>query len=161
MALYLGKERMAVTLPVEIPADPGYKVATGIAHSDEDGTVWFPELDFAPKLIALWKVREIDLRDKAEEEGEEWYEDNEILYAHDGFMVFAVYQDGHWISQIIQSDSGELKISNTSYGDFSWAPYGECAIGQQEDNCYYYRLFSSQGYVDSVILEDFNYLIYG
>ena len=61
MAVYLGSQKVGVTIG-PIKADSGVKCMRGTATSDENGIVTFPAVEFTPSMLAIWNVKQIDLR---------------------------------------------------------------------------------------------------
>lgn len=147
MALYLGSNKVGVT----IPRTPNQ--LTGTVTSDSNGIVTFPELSFTPKIIALWNITKEDLKISAEEDGEEW-DDTYARYVYVGSMLFAFYQDGLWISQGFMDNSGSVNISNASVSG------GSCV--SVNENIYSYRLGRYSSLLgDNIANTTFNYAIYG
>lgn len=159
MALYLGREKIAVSIPTETQ-----KFVEGIAYTSDGGVVTFPKLSFEPKMIAVWNTELVDLKEKAEEDGEEWDETIGARYLLDGFMVSAIRQEGYWISQSLTGGSGEMYLSNNSYNldgdeETNNPPYGDNTITIDEDGCYQFRLGRGyQAYLDEI---EVHYMIYG
>ena len=160
MALYLTREKLATA------QSGGTKVATGTVISDNEGRVTFPKLDFTPKFIAVWNIKEIDEREDAEEDGEEWPDDYEILYRYEGIMLFAFYDGKQWMSQIARSSSSTAYISNSSYGVPNGynPPYGAIAVSVNDKGQYQYQLYNGNLFYQpdqDFVNTEFNYAIYG
>ena len=158
MALYLGSEKLGVTIPVPVggsDGSSGVHCATGVVTVDDDDIIRFPELDFDPTLIAVWNVTERDLKEEAEDEGEEWNEDY-VQYVQEGLMAFAIYDSNieEWIVQVLKGGSGQAYIANES---FQMA--GDNIPVYMEANGYCYNLdpFGDEGIAGM----EFNYAIYG
>lgn len=161
MALYLGREKIAVSIPTETQ-----KFVGGTIDSNEYGEVYFPQLHFEPKLIALWNVEQLDLKEDAENGGEEWDESNEVLYGSTGFMLFAIYKDGRWYSQSLGTDSGTIYITNDSIetdgDDIPDNPPFTCtSVENLGDGYYAYYMNRNVGYLDATSFVTMNYAIYG
>lgn len=151
MALYLGSEKLGVTIPCSV----GAPFATGTVTSDSDGVIRFPELSFTPKIIAVWNAQQRDLKEETESKGEEWA-DGWVRYIQEGTMLFAVYHNGVWIAQMLKTGSGCTYIANESFdtqnGFFDFPIY-------TEENCYCYSLDpKGEDHVENM---EFNYAIYG
>ena len=163
MALYLGSEKLGVTIPVYTEGTSNIKCATGTITSQADGTILFPELNFTPKMIAVWNVEQVDL---AEEEGllGEW-DESSIRYIQRGIMLFAIFEQDMWFSQVAfyNSDSIAMAISGDQAdldGDYEAdnLPYGAQAISII-DNRYCYHLHKRAAEIAADM--EFNYAIYG
>ena len=153
MGLYLGGEKFAgvITRIVNSSTDSTNSLS-GFTQSDENGIITFPELNFTPKLIAVWNINRRDLKAEAEA-GEDW-DESLVRFVYEGFMVFAIKSQGVWISQGLTQNSGEVYISNASYS------FGSCVSVQ--DNIYSYRLGRDNETSSSFFANaDFNYIIYG
>lgn len=103
MALYLGTEKINLSSLVEKHIN--YK--TGTVMSNDNGQIQFPALDFEPKLIAIWNVSTIDQWEDADPA-------ECVRYLTTGIMLFAIKQNGIWISQGAQNNSGGVYITNAS-----------------------------------------------
>ena len=153
MALYLGSEKLGVTIPVSVggsDSSSGVPCATGTVVVDDGGTLTFPELDFTPNLIAVWNITTRDLKAEAEENGEDW-DDSYVRYVQEGLMLFAIYNNDVWVSQITKMGSNEAYISNESFNIGS-------AISVSNNQYHYYIDDSGS---DEFIGAEFNYAIYG
>lgn len=153
MALYLGSEKLAITthkiFERGIVSD---NYASGTVISNSDGVITFPELDFTPIFIAVWNLKLIDLKAEAEENGGDW-EDDFVRYIHKGIMLFAVYQDGIWVTQSLHTQSGSMYISNESHS------YGSSIT--QNGNVYVYDLNNRNDQTHTGVNEEFTYVILG
>lgn len=150
MALYLGSEKLE--LAIAEYSNSSSLCLTGTAISDSNGVVTFPQLDFTPKLIAVWNITKRDLKAEAEANGEDW-DDSYTQYIYNGSMVFAVYQDGVWVSQGLTGMSGEVFISNATFDSGSGISVN--------NNTYSYRIMRNTQDGEVVANELFNYAIYG
>lgn len=148
MALYLGSNRVGIAVP------GGTKCATGTIVSDSHGVITFPELEFTPKMITVWNVRQIDNKASAEEDGEEW-DESYVRYTYDGVMLTAIKQDDMWFSQGISNESSGAFISNSS-----WNTGGNGTISIS-DNIYSYTLDRYGDNNNYLANKEFNYAIYG
>lgn len=162
MALYLGSEKLGVTIPVSVGGSSGVPCATGTIVSDENGVITFPELDFTPKIIAVWNVEQVDLMEL--QGGTEW-DESSVRYIQRGIMLLSVFDKNMWFSQVMYSNSDSMvaSISGESAdldGDYEAdnLPLGALAISVV-DNRYRYHLHRRT--VDEVANTEFNYAIYG
>lgn len=152
MSLYLGSDKLSLAISSFSNADEsasGY--VTGVAISDSDGVITFPELSFTPTMIAVWNVRQLDLKEQAEANGEDW-EDGYVRYVHEGTMLFAIYQDNTWVSQGLTGMSGQVFISNHT------RDFGSCV--SVDNGIYSYRLSRYPGDSDGAN-ELYHYIICG
>lgn len=161
MALYLGREKIAVSIPTETQ-----KFVGGTIDSNEYGEVYFPQLHFEPKLIALWNVEPLDLKEDAEQDGEGWDESYEVLSGSSGFMLFAIYKDGRWYSQSLGTDSGAIYITNESFdadgdGFPDNPPFTNTSVENLGDGYYVYYMNRNKAYLDATSIVTMNYAIYG
>lgn len=160
MALYLGREKMAISVPAE-----AQKFAGGQIDSNEFGEIYFPQLHFQPKLIALWNVEEVDFKEEVENKGNTWDESDEVIYGSRGFMLFAIYKDGRWYSQALGTESGTIYIANDSFdidGDHipDNPPYSSSAVEDLGDGNYVYYM-NRNGPLEATDTVTMNYAIYG
>ena len=144
MSLYLGSEELSL-------AFRNYSnILKGTVESDENGVVTFGSLPFTPSLIAIWNIKQIDLKEGLGED-EEWDEEW-IRYTYEGIALFAFYHEGIWFSQCYQGASGETYLSQASI------TYGSCV--EINNGIYSYRI-QRQPPADVGTNETFNYLICG
>lgn len=113
MALYLGNQRVAPMHKVSIPTPVSAATVTGQADIDENGILTFPKLDFTPKMITIWNIEAIDLKQEALENDTEW-EDGWVRWVYNGVILTAINIEGIWISQGLMYGSGEVTISNAT-----------------------------------------------
>ena len=151
MALYLGTQKVSLMSYANLSSGHSNYI-TGTAMSNDDGVVTFSELPFIPKIIAIWNIVEKDLKAEAEQEGQEW-EEGYVQYIYEGIMLFAIYQDGTWVSQGMGHGSGEAYISNASVS------YGSCVTS--DGNTYYYRISRDENDGHKYGNTTFNYTICG
>lgn len=128
MSLYLGDQKLALSI-----SHTYTNYITGTAMSDNDGVITFPKVDFTPIMIAIWNVVERDLKQEYIDsgQGEKW-DESWVRYVQTGIMLFAIYCDGHWVSQGLTERSAGTYISNDSFS------YGSCI--SVNDDIYSYRL---------------------
>ena len=165
MALYLGSERVGVTLVKRGTGGSGVKYASGKVTSDENGVVTFPKLNFEPNMIVVWNVNMRDLGENYEEENGEPFPEDWVRYVYEGTMLFAIKQNSVWISQGMGGNSGETHIANASYngGTGEFRPQDTSSSGISiNDGIYSYQLCRYTGEADDRIIDtEFNYAIYG
>lgn len=165
MAVYLGSERVGVTLLKKNTSASGVKYAGGKVTSDENGVVTFPQLDFKPNMIVVWNVSVRDLSKNYEQENGEPFPTDYVRYVYEGTMLFAINQNGVWISQGMGGNSGETHITNASYngGTGEFRPQDTSSSGISiNDGIYSYQLSRYGDQVDNRIIDtEFNYAIYG
>lgn len=159
MAVYFNGSRVAPLIPPIDPSQP--RVVTGTITSNEEGVLTFPEFDFTPKMFTVWNVKDRDLKEEHEWEGnEEEWDESWVRYTQEGILLTAVYTDGKWVSQSVLNDSGEYGLSNASYN----------ATGLiLEDGAYQYYLlrdFSCNEWIEEdgffdVTNTEFNFIVYG
>lgn len=163
MAVYLGSERVGVA--VYKKSNEKAKIKSGKVTSDENGVVTFPKLNFTPNMIVVWNVRVRDLSGDYEENYGEPLPEDYVRYIHEGVMLFAINQDGIWVSQGMIGNSGETNISNASWngGTGELKPQGYSSSGISiNDGIYSYQLSRYGDQVDDSIIDtEFNYAIYG
>ena len=158
MALYLGKEKVGVTIKVGTSAGgevtSGVKYATGTEVTTPDGMLYLPPIDFTPSKILVWNIQENFADESA----------GDVLYFYSGIMLLAVYDPSNdiWYSQIAGANSSEVYLSNASISiDGDDQPENAPHAGQAvtyEDGAYVYRIARGDGsaYGDTL----FNYAIY-
>jgi hypothetical protein len=140
MAFYLGKNKICTVLMRGANSnDDGVKCVRGTVIVDDDGVVTFPELDFTPKLFAVWNIMELQWDD----EGADWP-------CFNGTMLFAVYTDLGWVAQASKSNSGDAYIANATYD------LGPDTI-TYDGYVYKYKV----DYSGSMTGTELNYVIYG
>lgn len=164
MAVYLGSDRVGVTLVRKGTGGSGVKYASGKVTSDENGVVTFPKLDFTPNMITVWNVSLIDHKEIVESWGEEWSDDN-VRYSHDGVILTAIYIDGKWISQGLAESSGGVYITNESAsgGTLEFLPNSSSSGISLNDGVYSYLLcrYKNSEHLEAVANMEYNYAIYG
>lgn len=164
MALYLGSQKVGITT-LRGGSSGGINYASGKVTSDDNGVVTFPQLDFTPTMIVVWNVSVRDLSENYEEENGEPFPEDWVRYLHQGIMLFAINQEGMWISQGIRGNSGDTNITNSSWdgGTGEFKPQGYSSSGVSiNDGIYSYQLCRFTGEVEDYIMNtEFNYAIYG
>ena len=163
MAVYLGSERVGVTLVKRGTGGSGVKYASGKVTSDENALVTFPKLDFTPKMIVVWNVELIDYAELDGVDPSEWPDDM-VRYFHNGVMLIAIYIDGKWVSQGISESSGGVYITNESAsgGTMEFFPTSTSSGISINDGVYSYLLCRYRGqHLDEIADTEFNYAIYG
>lgn len=143
MALYLGTEKIAPIIHA------GTNCKTGVATSDNNGIVTFPALNFTPSLIAMWNVQQEA-------------NDGDVPYLYTGVMLFAINQNGYWISQAVESSSGTTYIANASAtgGTGEYFPDAPASSISINGNVYSYQIARATNFPEFTNTE-FHYAIYG
>lgn len=166
MALYLGSEKVGVTITKEISSSNdsgssnGIHYVKGTATSDSNGVITFPELNFEPTMITVWNVKK---RDWMEESGEDEWSGDYVRYTHEGIMLMAIKQDGVWISQGLTDNSGGMYITNETAegGTGEFLPEASSSGITENGNVYSYQLSRLGDAYDEIMDVTFNYAIYG
>ena len=164
MAVYLGSERVGVTLVKKGTGGSGVKYASGKVTSDENGVVTFPKLDFTPNMIVVWNIKLIDYAELDGVDPSEWPDDM-VRFVHDGVMLTAIYINGKWVSQGLAESSGGVYITNESAsggtGEF-FPNYSSSGISI-DDGVYSYLLcrYKNSEHLEAVANMEYNYAIYG
>lgn len=141
MALYLGREKLGVTVERE------RNCLKGTVTSDANGIIVFPELSFTPTMITVWNIEETDWSTDPD------WEDDWVRYTYNGIMLTAIYQNGTWIAQVPVTSSGGVNISNATYTT-------NTAIGTVV-GLYTYDLHFAESAPKNFANMEFNYAIYG
>lgn len=143
MALYLGTEKIAPIVQVST------NCKTGVVTSNDNGIVTFPALNFTPNLIAMWNVQQTA-------------NDGDVPYLYTGVMLFAINQNGYWISQAVVSESGGAYIANgtATGGTGEFFPDKPSSCISVDGNVYSYQIARSAGNPEFTNTE-FHYAIYG
>jgi hypothetical protein len=143
MALYLGTEKIA---PI---VNGGTNCKTGVATSNSNGIVTFPALNFTPSLIAMWNVQQE-------------VNDGDVPYLYTGVMLFAINQNGYWISQAVESASGGAFIANgtATGGTGEFFPDKPSSCISVNGNIYSYQIAREADHPEFTNTE-FHYAIYG
>lgn len=126
-----------------------------------NGTLTTDVLPFKPQAIILWNIRKKDLA----EEDPDWNPDEHwIRYIHTGVMLMALrLEDGTWVSQGMEHDSGGLFIVNASAVAGTEEFWGEQTSSSgvwDYDDHYEIRLYRNSDY-DTWNGEEFDYIAYG
>lgn len=125
------------------------------------GTLTTDILPFKPQVIVLWNIRKKDMA----EEDPDWDPDQYwIRYFHTGVMFMALrLEDGTWVSQGMEHDSGGAFIVNDSavagteeFWDERTSSSGVWDYGDH----YEIRLYRNSNY-DTWDGEEFDYIAYG